>query len=542
MDTNRPTQHRTNAFDDLSSADAFVRPKPRRSILGRASNRVSQLRRSVLDRFILPEDNTGSVDILGYIATATPPWFVSLIVHFSLMILLGLAALGVHDATTKSEPIEIELSNAIREPKEEIFADRIGEQLDDPNQLISSDGPANVQDFAALSPNDLPLVDDPLRGPPVLDFSPDGTILGGTSPAPAIGLEFSGREMGMKKALLRAYGGTALTEAAVHNGLRWLAKQQNARGMWSLSGPYSDGIPFENNEAATAMALLAFQGAGYTPQGSKSDAFTRVVTRGWKALLISQQSDGRFAANMVNENHQLYTHAICTIAICELYGMTHDPLYFERAQKAVDYCVRVQAPEGGWRYQPGIDSDTSVTGWFAMALQSARMAGLEVPSPAYDRVGKFLDTVARANENGYDVGSRYAYQPRQGATLAISAEGLLCRQYLGWPRDDPRLVAGVEYIAENPPEWNKRNVYYWYYATQVLHHMEGKAWQDWNQEMRKMLPSHQEKRGRETGSWDPKGDRWASGGGRLYVTCLSLYILEVYYRHLPIYRDGILSD
>ena len=28
-----------------------------------------------------------------------------------------------------------------------------------------------------------------------------------------------------------------------------------------------------------------------------------------------------------------------------------------------------------------IDSDTSVTGWYVMALQSGRMAGLEVQSP-----------------------------------------------------------------------------------------------------------------------------------------------------------------
>jgi hypothetical protein len=35
------------------------------------------------------------------------------------------------------------------------------------------------------------------------------------------------------------------------------------------------------------------------------------------------------------------------------------------------------------------------------------------------------------------------------------------------------------------------------------------------------------------------GDRWGADGGRLYVTCLSLYVLEVYYRHLPLYRSGI---
>ena len=83
-------------------------------------------------------------------------------------------------------------------------------------------------------------------------------------------------------------------------------------------------------------------------------------------------------------------------------------------------------------------------------------------------------------------------------------------------------------------------MYYWYYATQVCHHMEGADWQKWNAVTRQLLPEHQEKRGPEHGSWNPSGDRWPQGG-RLYVTCLSMYILEVYYRHMPLYQKGMLG-
>ncbi len=178
----------------------------------------------------------------------------------------------------------------------------------------------------------------------------------------------------------------------------------------------------------------------------------------------------------------------------------------------------------------------SVTGWFVMAMQSARMAGLEVPSPTLERIGEFLDAVAR------DDGSRYAYRIRDGATLTLTAEGLLCRMYLGWEHDDPRLKKGVEYLLENLPEWDEQNVYYWYYATQVMHHIEGSPWRTWNEQMRKLLPEKQVHRGRERGSWDPDGDRWGGDGGRLYVTCLSLYTLEVYYRHLPLYQTGHVGE
>ncbi len=53
--------------------------------------------------------------------------------------------------------------------------------------------------------------------------------------------------------------------------------------------------------------------------------------------------------------------------------------------------------------------------------------------------------------------------------------------------------------------------------------------------MRSELPEHQVRSGDEVGSWDPQGDHWGSVAGRLYTTCLSIYMLEVYYRHLPIY-------
>ena len=86
----------------------------------------------------------------------------------------------------------------------------------------------------------------------------------------------------MKKVLLGVYGGNGTTETAVAQGLEWLVKQQRADGMWSLSGPYSDHALADNPNAATAMALLAFQGAGITPGKGK---YAKAVERGWTALL-----------------------------------------------------------------------------------------------------------------------------------------------------------------------------------------------------------------------------------------------------------------
>ncbi|MEM8864044.1 MAG: prenyltransferase/squalene oxidase repeat-containing protein [Planctomycetota bacterium] len=449
----------------------------------------------------------------------SPPWLLSAVLHFTALILLGVWLSGL----STEQPLALEAR----------YAEELGEQLIEEELQLDAE-PEFELETQAVTLETLPPVDDPLSTPALAEISPIGQLPTAKQPAKAIGVALSGREPGMRRVLLDAYGGTASTEAAVMAGLHWLARNQRSSGEWSLKGPYSHGSNVDNTEAATAMALLAFQGRGFTHRGDPAEEFTRVVQRGWKRLLQSQNDDGLFFQEGP-EHHRFYTHAQCTIALCELYGMTRDDELRDPAQLAIDYLVKTQASRGGWRYSPGSGSDLSVTGWVVMALQSARMAGIEVPSITFDNVRAFLDAVA------HDGGSQYAYMVREGPRLPMTAEGLLCRQYLGWRHDDPRLERGVSLLIDELPEWeNGRNVYYWYYATQVCHHMEGDAWRQWNNVMRQVLPENQVKRGRERGSWNPRGDRHGNTAGRLYVTCLSIYSLEVYYRHLPIYRQGLL--
>ena len=168
-----------------------------------------------------------------------------------------------------------------------------------------------------------------------------------------------------------------------------------------------------------------------------------------------------------------------------------------------------------------------------MGLQSAKMGGLDVPQKTMDNISRYLTL---ASTNG---GSLYGYLPNTSTpTNPMTAEALLCRQYLGWPRDNEHLQRGVQFlISTGMPNWAARDVYYWYYATQVMHHMEGDVWKKWNDKMKPLLVNNQVKAGKEKGSWHPGGDEWGPHAGRLYVTCLSIYMLEVYYRHLPIYSQ-----
>jgi hypothetical protein len=74
-----------------------------------------------------------------------------------------------------------------------------------------------------------------------------------------------------------------------------------------------------------------------------------------------------------------------------------------------------------------------------------------------------------------------------------------------------------------------------------MHHMEGEAWATWNAALRDAIVGNQVRAGKMAGSWHPTKPRgadheYAEAGGRLYLTCLCILTLEVYYRHMPLYR------
>jgi hypothetical protein len=478
-------------------------------------------------------DERGSlIDLRGWIEDA-PAWLASAVLHLLVLIVATMIAFGAADES----PITLSA----------LFSE-LGEQTIEEPLDLSQSVELDVEE-QLLTPDDLAPVEVPLATPTLASITPHGPTFTSALESAVLGAALSGREPGSREALLKAYGGTAKTEAAVLEGLRWLVRMQDDNGSWSLAGPYPNGARRENREAATAMALLAFQGAGHLPSASSAGepTFSRAVARGWDWMLKKREPvvEGCFFSEG-GYNHRFYTHAQATIALCELMAMTGDDQYRSVAQKAIDYLIETQGSDGGWKYLPGQPSDLSVTGWCLMALKSGRIAGLEVDSAVFARISEFLDKVERDDTKANaDFGARYVYEEQdlfnREEIPAMTAEGLLCRQFLGWPRDESRLRQGIDYLLTFPPEWRvpKRDVYYWYYATQVLRHYGGEPWEEWNSKIRVVIPENQDRsrNRRVQGSWDPRGDKWGEFGGRLYETCLSIYILEVYYRHLPIYQE-----
>ncbi|MGD0899269.1 MAG: prenyltransferase/squalene oxidase repeat-containing protein, partial [Thermoguttaceae bacterium] len=353
------------------------------------------------------------------------------------------------------------------------------------------------------------------------------------------GVGFGGRGSGHRKAMLAQYGGTKRTERAVTGALIWLANHQMADGSWSLTnytsrckdatctGPGSAHA----DSGATAMGVLPFLAAGQTHK--TRGPYRGNIAAGINWLIRNQQKDGNLAKG---SNPTMYSHGLATIALCEAAGLSGDPNIRMAAQGAVNFIINAQNQgTGGWRYNPGDPGDTSVVGWQIMALKSASMAGLSVSGSTFEGGSKWLDSVQKGPNN-----SLYSYTPGQGHSNTMTSVGLLCRQYLGAKRDSPMMTDGVKYLLGNLPDVQLPNVYYWYYASQVLHNMSGYEWDQWNRKMRKILVDTQCKESSScaNGSWNPAGDLWGKNGGRVMMTSLAALTLEIYYRYLPLFKDA----
>jgi hypothetical protein len=324
---------------------------------------------------------------------------------------------------------------------------------------------------------------------------------------------------------VKAGGGNSESEAAVARGLAWLAAQQKGNGSWVTDGSHKDAI------AGTGLALLPFLAHGLTHKAEPGPGVEKDYVTAVQKGLNYLKSQQKWPSGLISNN--AYAHALATIALCEAFGMTQDPDLKKPAQFAVNHILECQHDGGGWRYQPKTPGDTSVTGWQVQALKAGQAAGLTVPERALGRVGVFLDGVSKNN------GATYGYTD-PGESPAMTAVGLWCRQSLGWGPQNPNLAKGIEYLKKHPPgAGDNYDMYYFYFATEVMHFYGGDSWTiGWNPKMRNLLIRRQLKGFSKQldDSWEPDTMITGNAGGRLVTTCLALLTLEVYYRHPPLLR------
>ncbi|MDY0165310.1 MAG: hypothetical protein RBS80_02135 [Thermoguttaceae bacterium] len=335
-------------------------------------------------------------------------------------------------------------------------------------------------------------------------------------------------------------GASAESEAAVKAALQWLASTQQPDGRWSpaqfgagvekrIAGRDRQGAGSRAETGVGALALLAFLGAGNTHRDGE---YQDNVRRGLEFLLRSQGAEGNLDGSATHFA-RMYCHAMAGLALAEAYGMTSDERLREPVRRAVQYTVNAQSTtSGGWRYVPGDPGDTSLLGWHLMLLKSAELAGIPTPQNTRNGMIRYLRSVASGTHGGLST-----YRPGERVSRPMTAEALVCWQFLGMPREHPAGNEAGDYILEELPGSGQINLYYWYYATVGMYQLGSDHWGRWNEAMQRTLIDNQRKDGPLAGSWDTD-TVWGGYGGRVYTTAMATLCLEVYYRFLPLYLEA----
>ncbi len=540
----------------------------------------------------LPREEHGQSDSFLYsIMSQAPWWMVSVVFHILLIILAYMFSIAINLDTDEREPL-VTVTQLMRptdpiddkKPKEEIksalMSDRDTHPTDEKSTEVSNiEVPKNILAQAEIGDHfetinmDRPDTHSAFGTPDSHMFhsvkgSDDAAGGGGTggatledmigagaarSPGSGGGWgggkgtgvgndsgsgrgSFGSRNGGGRKLMVKRHGGSKQTENAVDGALRWLAFHQEADGHWDSKKYGANGVV---DEADTAYALLAFLGAGHSEKvGDYKDNVRRAVA--W--LKSKQAANGAIGAS--------YSAGITAIAMAEAAAMANVPDTRDSADKAIHYCTEVhQSGEGsdrlGWHYGPNPQKcgDTSVSGWFIMALKSAKVAGLHVNPAAFDGAIKYLEAAEKkgvGGDPGYAPPSTFCYQvapvtlAQAGGGYRTTAIGCLCRQFMGWKKED--LQSSVEgFVAQGGlPAWagngERVDLYYWYYGTLCTFQQGGDLWKRWNEALKKALTDNQRKDGDDTGSWDPVG-QFSPNWGRVGQTAIGCLCLEVYYRY-----------
>ncbi|HVT81180.1 MAG TPA: prenyltransferase/squalene oxidase repeat-containing protein [Phycisphaerae bacterium] len=304
-------------------------------------------------------------------------------------------------------------------------------------------------------------------------------------------------------------------ETAVDSGLEFLAKSQQPDGRWGTQTP----------AASTGLAVMAFMARGHVPgQGPYGEN----LNKGIEAILRLQTGDGYFGTG---GQSGMYQHGICTVALCETYGMVDETMQ-PRVRTAISKAVRLilnaqsirKSPndQGGWRYSPDTNqSDTSVSGWQLMALRGASNAGANIPENAIKDGINYIKGRAV-------FGGGFGYTNNQGANPALTGTGVLALSLMGQP-NMPEVRQGGDFLLNNIAQIGAGGVHYYYtmyYCSQAAWQLGGKYWSVINKQiMDSLLP-----RQRPNGSW-PAGE-----SDETYATAMSILALSVPYRYLPIYQ------
>lgn len=343
----------------------------------------------------------------------------------------------------------------------------------------------------------------------------------------------------------------AAIQAAIDKGLAFLKSKQNPDGGWTNE---------KQPPAINALVLKAF--AQDPKTGPKAD----FVKKGYDKLLSFQVENGGIYKDALAN----YNTAIAVSAL----AAAKDPAYQPAIDKAIAYMRGLQwaadvvGPkgesiadptkamwEGGWGYGNNGRPDFSNT---QMALDALHDAGLKPDDPAFQRALTFINRTQNRSETndqpfaGNDGG--FFYTPARGGESAaglidrgdkkeprsygsMTYAGLKSFIYAGVKKDDPRVVAAVDWITknytldENPgmvlgdPKKAQHGLYYYYHTMARALTAYGEptiGGHDWRADLTTKLLSVQ----KDDGSWVGV-ERWMEDNPIIVTSYVVMALQEI---------------
>lgn len=306
---------------------------------------------------------------------------------------------------------------------------------------------------------------------------------------------------------------TPEVRSAISKGLEYLAKDdlQKADGSWGGS---------QNRVAETSLTLMAFMLQGHVPgRGQYGRAMENAIS-----FLLNQGQNQRGYLGTSKNHAGMYEHGLAVLALSEAWGQSKNPRIKTALTRAVDVILRAQNREGGWRYSPEPrDADLSMTVMQLVALNSASEAGIAVPQTTIDKAAEYVISCQDLSSGGFK------YTPGGGEpNFARTAAGVMSLIMCG-QRDQKPTQRGIAFLKAFPEsKFKSTNHFHYahYYAVQAMYQSGDADFRAWYPKISTEIVAKQNK---NDGSW-------SGSYGQAYGTSLSILILGVPYRYLPIYQ------
>jgi hypothetical protein len=266
-------------------------------------------------------------------------------------------------------------------------------------------------------------------------------------------------------------------EESIIKGLAWLADEQNPDGRWG----------FSDEVAITGLAVLKFidraKELGVDPFSEEYE-YHMTVVKGLNYIFeyahimditaIQPHGDpdtdgdgwGVYFETINAMGHRSYSTGISLMAIgaadacADKLGnpspeVTVGPLtgwtYEEVIQDTVDYLAFGQNDggweRGGWGYYDNYVgwSDNSNSGWVTLGLGYALSSGATIPEFVYDELEEWINYIQNPVDGHSDDGGSGYNAPNSWVNMLKTGNLLYQMALVGYPVDDPRVVAAIDY-------------------------------------------------------------------------------------------------